>query len=182
MWMRFPQFFLAMPSIIRRAHAQTRMAESFHMVIFLVHENNSTIAIVHWELAGVLSPAHDPAFFLAHTRLFLHYNLANESILHFMDVYRDNARAKDVSWYKNEHEQYLFAWHLGMIYGSTLLCSTGMKPCCPGEHRICCHKHSLIVLAVDYIRRCQLGPVKVTYDSMSNDPFLGRLFHASHTD
>jgi hypothetical protein len=151
----------------------------------LVDEGNSILAVLDWELARVQSPAHDLSLFLARARIQLVSNPTNELILKFinafMDTYRESAKKKDVSWYKNEREQYLFAWYLGVVHGAAILQWTLTEPCCQPQNGLCDHKHSLFAIAIDYMRRCQLGPEKITYDAMSHDQFIGRVLQASHT-
>jgi hypothetical protein len=158
----------------------------YNVLNFLLNEEKSTIAIIDWELAGVRSPAHDVALFLARAQVFSVINPKIQSAVSFMngfmDGYRESAKKNDVKWYKNEHEQYVFAWYLAVAYGVALLRYSSAYKCCPPQDGVCAHQRSIATIGIDYIKRCRLGPEKATYDSTSSDPFLGRLFQASHTN
>ncbi|CAM5999997.1 unnamed protein product [Sphagnum balticum] len=158
----------------------------FNAPNFLVDEGNPILTVIDWELARVRSPAHDIAFFLARSQIFFVINPTNESMLSFtngfMDAYRESAKKNEVRWYTNEREKYLFAWYLGVAYGVAMLRWGPTQQCCPVQDGICCHQSSIVAVGSDYIKRCRLGPEKDTYDAMSNDQFLGRLFQASHTN
>jgi aminoglycoside/choline kinase family phosphotransferase len=158
----------------------------FNAPNILVDEGNSILAILDWEFARINSPALDLCLFLARAHIALVRNPTNELILNlintFMDTYRESAKKRDVSWYKNEREQYLFAWYLGVMHGFITMQYTIIEPCCQPQNGLCDHKRSLVAIGVDYIRRCRLGPEKITYDSMSHDQFIGRLLQAFDTN
>jgi thiamine kinase-like enzyme len=157
----------------------------FNAPNILVDEGNSTLAILDWELARVQSPAHDLSLFLARARIQLvsHPNELTPNFINaFMDTYRESATKKGVSWYTNERQQYVFAWYLGVVLGAAMLQWSLTEPCCGPPYALCDHKRTLFGIAIDYMKRCQLGPEKVTYDAMAQDQFAGRFLKASHTN
>ena len=151
----------------------------------LINEKDSTLVILDWEWAGVRSPGHDPGTLLSQSHIQMLNNPSNESLLCFIntftDTYRENARRYKVSWYENEQEKYSFAWILSVLHTTNLLFWTTFLTCCPTEEKICCHRRCLVTEAIEYVRKCRLGPTKTTYDSILNDPLYGRLFQDSQS-
>jgi thiamine kinase-like enzyme len=147
----------------------------------LVDERNLIVSIIDWELAAIRSPAYDLALLVGRTQV-LHVvtDVLYEPILTFtnafINAYRDNAKKGKVSWYEDEREQYLFAWSLGIVYGVILMSWWPFQKCCPVQNEICEHQRNSIIQGVDFIMRCRSGPDKTTYDFISRDEFLGRLF------
>lgn len=158
----------------------------FHPSNILIDDEKSILAILDWELAAVRLPAFDPARLLGFSRALLVTNPTNSAMINFingfMDAYRESAKRNDVSWFKNEREQYLFAWYLGAIYGTTMIRLVCLQTCCPTRDEICCHRRDILAIGADAIRNCRLGPEKGTYDSVSHDSFLGRIFQGSNSN
>lgn len=146
----------------------------------LVDERSLTLSIIDWEFSTVRSPARDLAFFLVRARVHevTHplYKPMLSFINGFMDAYRDSAKTRKAPWYENESERYLFAWDLGILYGAMLIQNTPFQMCCTVQDEICSHRRNAVIEGADYLRRCRLGSGKTTYNCMSHDKFLGRLF------
>ena len=147
----------------------------------LIHEHDSTLAIIDWEFCSALSPAWDPAFLLSYCHSAMVVSPIDEPHLRtfvhtFMNVYREAARKNAVSWYRDKRDRHLFAWSLGIVHGTLLINRASSVRWCICHDLNCSHVHTILQLGADYLRRCRSGPTQSTYHSISQDAFLGRLF------
>lgn len=152
----------------------------------LVDEDNQKLVIIDWEYAALRSPAFDLTLFLARSLVHEETDPLYEPMINFtagfIKAYRNGARKREVSWYKNECERYLFAWALGISYAAQLIDWLPFQKCCPFDDEKCCHRRVVVEKAANYLRRCHLGPVKDTYEFIFHDQVLGKLFQVEDNE
>ena len=152
----------------------------------LINENRSKLAIIDWEFVNVLSPAWDLAFLLSYLHdALIHQpsDLCRLTFVHsFIDTYREKSKKQHVKWYEDEHEQYLFAWSLGIIHGTLLINQATTNRWCQCKETDCFHVRKILHLGAKYLHDCRSGANQSTYENISRDYFLGRFFHISIVD
>lgn len=149
----------------------------------LINDTRANLSIIDWEFASTLSPAWDLAFLLSyfHSEVLIQplHSFSLAFVHAFIDTYRQRARQRDVNWYHQKREQYLFAWSLGIIHGTLLINRATAIKWCSCEKKDCFHVCTILRLGADYLRRCRSGADSMTYTNMLKDPFLGRFFSFS---